>query len=73
MTEKPPYFDEINALVKSIASALDLPEADVATAFEEGRADVGFDRLPDGRPVLRVAIAGRAATIGLGAAAEDDP
>lgn len=65
MLDKPAFFDEINTLIKTISSALELPEADVAQAFEAGHAKIAFNRLPSGQPVIDVEINGRKAMIGM--------
>ncbi len=63
---KPELFDEINALIKTIAQSLVLPEAEVARAFDENRAAVDFGVDPAGRKIIAVTIDGRTARIGLG-------
>ncbi|MCW5749920.1 MAG: hypothetical protein KIT81_02140 [Alphaproteobacteria bacterium] len=63
---KPELFDEMNALVKAIAGALRMEEADVVNAFENNMVVVNFKRTVDGKPVIDVRIAGKRATIALG-------
>ncbi|MCW5730188.1 MAG: hypothetical protein KIT20_05485 [Alphaproteobacteria bacterium] len=65
-SSKPELFDEMNALVKAIAGALRMEEADVVNAFENNLVVVNFKRTADGKPVIDVRIAGKRATIALG-------
>lgn len=63
---KPELRDEMTALVKAIAGALKMEEADVVNAFDNNMVVVNFKRTADGKPVIDVRIAGKRATIGLG-------
>lgn len=62
---EPRYFREINALVETIAKAIEIPPADVITAFEGGAAEIQFVAGEDGRRMISVRIAGKSALIGV--------
>jgi|AGTN01.1.fsa_nt_gi hypothetical protein len=60
-------FDEINALVGSVAKALDISEIEVVTAIEQGR--LGMEMLTDdqGRNYIAVSFDDRTARVYQGA------
>jgi len=62
---KPELHDEINALIKGIAEALQVGEQAVAMAFQENRATIAFTTDAQGRHLIDVTIDGRSARIGL--------
>jgi len=56
-------FEGINALVRTIAAALGMPEAEVAAAFEANRVVVAFLVGESGQRLIDVAIGERRARI----------
>jgi hypothetical protein len=61
-----PEFDGINALVRAIAKALVLSEAEVVAAFDANQVVVQFATGDDGSRLIEVAIDERRARIGAG-------
>jgi hypothetical protein len=60
-------FEGISALVRTIAKALNMPEAEVAAAFEADRVAVAFLVGESGQRQIEVAIGERRARIAAGA------
>ncbi len=60
-------YDEITALLGSVAKALDVSEMEVVTAIEQGRLALEMKTDDDGRNYLEAACDGKAAHIYPGA------
>jgi hypothetical protein len=60
------HFAELNALVRAIASAMALPEAEVIAAFEANSATIAFETAADGTKVIDVGIGDRSCRIAAG-------
>lgn len=63
---EPELKNEMEALVRAIATALEMPPAEVVAALERNQATIDMVTDPEGRRLLSVAIGGRSALIGAG-------